>query len=235
MSQPADAFARLRFAAWLSVGVHLVAGLAMAFVLRHGLETGEIPDRLVFLAQYKLAWQLGWLTWNLAALTILYFVICFARAHRDSENTDARLPYAVVVCAAAVPLDLAAEGIEMAVLPMLALDALGQTSVDPMRLFLAFQRTATMLTAFFANGLYSLATLLLVCATWRRYPVWIAGMGALVGLAGFGLSAAALLESVTWLVLTNIVLVPALLLWQSGVAIAAGRKAEVDHGPVRVG
>jgi hypothetical protein len=230
MNDGADAFRRLGCAAWLSAAVHLVAGLAMLLVLWRGLESSDFAASLIFLVEYELAWQAAWFTWNLAALVMLYFVVCFARAHRGTSAQRTVLHYAVVVCAAAVPLDLAAETIEMAVLPMLARDALGQTTVEPMNLFLAFQRAATVMTGFFANGLYTLSSVLLVWSTRRDYPRWVVVAGALVGISGFGLSGAALAGSVPAMVAANILLMPALLAWQAGVAVTAGRRSTVAAG-----
>jgi hypothetical protein len=221
-------------AAWLSVGVHLVAGLAMALVLRHGLETNDITlDRVTFLVEQQSTWIAGWLTWNLAAFTILYFVARFAKAHRGKGLSEVALISAVVVCAVAVPLDLTAEAIEMFVLPDLALHSLALDQ-QPRTLFFAWQRTATILTGFFANGLYTLSTVLLVWATRRIYPRWVVAAGALVGLAGFGLSAAALADSVAGMVATNVVLLPALLVWQIGVAVSRPSGQESREIPTKV-
>lgn len=215
----------LRRTAWLSVAVHLLAGLAMALVLRHGLETNpDFLDRLRFLVEHKRLWQLAWFPWNLAALAMLYFVVCYRRAHRGHGLGDHALDYALVLCAAAVPLDLTAEAIEMAAIPELA--ALPQGSEDsgganPFVQFHVWHRTAVILTGCFANGLYTLSAVMLTWSTCRVHPRWLTAAGFVVGLGGLGLSAAALLDSVMGMFLANVILVPAILLWQSGIALAS--------------
>lgn len=217
--------AALRGAAWLSVAVHLLAGLAMALVLRHGLETNsDFLDRLRFLVEHKRLWQLAWFPWNLAALAMLYFVVCYRRAHQHQGLGNHLLDYALVLCAAAVPLDLAAEAIEMAAIPELAaLPHRPENSVgaNPFSLFHVWHRTAVILTGCFANGLYTLAAVMLTWSTRRASPRWLTGAGFVVGLGGFWLSAAALLDSVTGMFLANVILVPAILLWQSGIALTS--------------
>jgi hypothetical protein len=174
---------------------------------------------VAFLAEQQLYWIMAWLPWNLAALTMLYFVVSFARAYRGRGLSESLLTCAVLACAVAVPLDLTAEVIEMFVLPGLAVETL-LLDPQPRILFQTWERIATVLTACFANGLYTLSSVLLIWSTRRSFPRWIVAAGAIVGVAGFCLSAAALADSVTGMVITNIILLPAILAWQMGVATA---------------
>ncbi len=75
-------WSRLSRAAWLAFAVHLLAGLALALILRRGLETNaDLGDRLRFVGGSRLAWTAGWICWTVAALTILNFYARFAAAH----------------------------------------------------------------------------------------------------------------------------------------------------------
>jgi hypothetical protein len=207
-------------AAWLAFAVHLLAGLAMALILRRGLETNaDLADRLRFVAGRPLLWTAGWLSWTTAAITILNFYSRFAAAHRSLGVSRAPLRMAVLLTVVAVGADGTAQAVEAFVLPGLAraADAAG---------FLAWHRAAVLLTGLLANGLYTLSALLLVWASRSLYPrrIQIAGFGVVAG--GTALSAAAWADSAAGMLGANVVLVPSLLLWLAGVAASAARREE---------
>jgi hypothetical protein len=205
---------RLRRAALIAFVAHLVAGLAMALVLGRGLETTPgLEDRLAFIVNYRASWTMAWLTWSVAAIAILYYYAAFAEAHELER-------FPVLLTIAALGPDLAAQAIEIGVLPGLA-----ATSSEH---FLTMHRVAVMLSGFLANGLYSLTALLLVWGARRAYPAWLSVIGFAVGIFGFALSAAALLNSVAGMFWTNVLLVPTLLLWLVGVAV---RRNTGSHKP----
>ncbi len=210
---------RLQRAAWASLAIHLIAGLAMAIVLRRGLETNpDLGDRLTFLAQQPGLWRCAWLPWNAAALSILYFFFALDRAHRGSA-----FRLALVLTAAGAVCDLTAEAIEMVLVPGLARRVMDEP--NGLASFLLTHRRAVLLTGFLANGLYTTAVWAAVLASWKEYPRWVAAAGIGVGLAGYWLSAAAWVGSTSGLFWSNVVLVPCLLLWQAGMALDAGRRA----------
>jgi hypothetical protein len=211
-------WSRLSLAAWLAFVVHLLAGLAMALVLRRGLETNaDLADRLRFVAGSRLSWTMGWICWTVAALTILNFYARFAAAHRALAPVT--VSAAVWLTVAAVGADWTAQAVEVLVLPSLAraADAAG---------FLACHRKAVLLTGFLANGLYTFSALLLVWASRPAYPRWIrtAGFGVVAG--GSALSAAAWADSAAGMLWANVVLMPSLLLWLAGVAASAARRRD---------
>lgn len=211
---------RLRRAAWLAAATHAVAGLALLLVLRHGLDTNpSLEARARFVAEHGAQWTSAWLTWNAAALSILYFCVAFAAAHW-SEHDTTTLALAVAVCTAAVACDLAAESILMGLLPGLTSDAAG---------FLLWSRSAVLLTGYVANGLYTLATLLLVWATRRAHPPLAVAAGLATAAAGVALSAAALAGSVAGMFWSNAVLLPSLLVWLAAVARHASRRARAGE------
>lgn len=210
-----DVWLRLSRAAWVAFAVHLLAGLAMALVLRHGLETNpDLTDRLRFVARHRLLWTSAWLCWTVAAVTILILNARFAAAHRSAGVSPAPLRAAVLLTIVAVAADWSAQAIEVFVLPGLA------AAADATR-FLAWHRDAVVLTGFLANALYTTSTLLLVWATRRAYPRWIRAAGFGIVAGGAFLSAAAWADSAIGMLLANVVLVPCLLAWLAGVAMAA--------------
>ena len=217
---------RLSRAAWLAFTVHLLAAVAMALILRHGLETNaDLTGRLRFVAEHRLSWTAGWLSWTVAAVTILNFYVRFAAAHRSRGVAPAPLRTAVLLTIVAVAVDWTAQAFEIFVLPGLARSANASG-------FLAWHRAAVVLTGFLANALYTLSALLLVWASRSAYPRWIqlAGLGVLAG--GRLLSAAAWGDSAAGMLFANIVLAPCLLVWLAGVAVNSLRN-ELAAGTAR--
>ena len=222
-ASPRNAWSRLRTAAWVAFGLHLAAALALAIVIRLGLETSpDLARRLRFLSDHTTLWIGGWLIWNAAALSILYFYVTFAAAHVADGAAPGALNYAVMLGTAAIAVDLGAEAIEMGVLPGLAGHVLGGGDAA---LFHGLHRAAVMLTGYLANGLYSLAALVVAWTTRRAYPrwVWTAAIG--VGISGLALSGMSLAESVAGMTWATAGLMACILVWQAGVARTAGRRA----------
>ena len=202
---------RLQRAALLAFCTHIVAGLTLALVLRHGLETNpDLQDRLAFLVNHRALWTLAWLPWTISAVAILYFYMTFAEVH----GLKSSLPIFLTVIALAP--DLAAEAIEIGVLPQVAADALSHNA--PFELFMTLHRIAVMLSGYLANGLYSATATILAWFARRAYPTWLSAAGISIGILGGAASIAALLDSVTGLFSTNALLVPCILLWLGGVA-----------------
>jgi hypothetical protein len=225
---------RLRVAAYVALSVHFVAGLAMALVLRRGLETAEFGTRITFLAESRSLWIAAWCCWNLAALSILFFYATFVDAHkRGGRSIEWLLQFALFISVVAVAVDLTAESIEMGVMPDLAQkivrNALALSAAVPLPvtislktagsdLFVALNRAVVMMTGYLANGLYTVSAASLLVATRREYNHWALAAGCLVVIGGIWLSFASLLNSVTGMLLSNILLLPALLLWLAAVA-----------------
>jgi hypothetical protein len=192
----------LRRAGILAFMLHLVAGACMALILRHGLETNpDLHARLDFVVSHRILWRFGWLSWTAAALSILYFYDSFASAHQ--------LPrFPLLLTAAALAPDLAAQAIEIGILPAVA---------DNAELFLIVHRAAVLMSGYLANGLYSVSALILAWTARHVYPAWVSLAGISVSVFGLMLSVAALGDSVSGMFWTNVFLLPALLLWLGGV------------------
>ena len=196
---------RLRRAALLALATHLIAGLSMALILRHGLAT--TPDlrlRMAFLVNHRAAWTFAWLTWTAADASILYFYLTFAGTRLGGA------PFAVILTVAGLAPDFTAQAVEIGVLPGL---------VSAPELFLTLDRVAVMLSGYLANGLFSATALILSWRARHAYPAWVTGTATATGIAGIALSVAALKDSVAGMFWTNSLLVPGLLLWLAGVAL----------------
>ena len=206
---------RLREAAITAFFAHLIAGGALAVVLRRGLETNpDLRDRVDFLVNHRALWTVGWLTWTAAAIAILYFYIVFAATHGEVAPNVHVLRLAVLLTAAAIAPDLGAQTIEIGIVP----EIVQPTALDPLGMV---HRIAVLMSGFLANGLYSLSALILAWSTRKVYPLWVWLSGVAVGCFGIALSAATLRGSVNGMVWTNVLLVPSILLWLAGVAKAA--------------
>jgi len=221
---------RLSKAAVITAVVHLIAGLFMAIVLRQGLDTADLSDRLSFITQHWSLWICGWLSWNLAALAILYFYFCFADAHSEDNSSSSLLRFAVLLTVAGVAIDFCAEAIEVGVLPNLAQMILvhsGSLANSSIEIFLALHRTAVMMTGCLSNELYTLSAAILIISTWRSYGWIIRGSGFLLVVAGIGLSGACLLNWVTGMFLYNVILLPILIIWLLAIAYESRLKAKM--------
>jgi len=238
---PSERWLALRRAAWLSAAVHLIAGLAMLLVLGEGLESNEDhAARLRFLVEERAIWTAGWLVWHAAALSMLWFALCFDRAGQDEgrgSGASGLATFAVALTAAAIALDLGAQAIELGLTPALAAEVLAAEArgdeaarAEAWTAFLRTHRAAMLLTGYAANGLYTFASLALAWSDRRRYPAWTGAAALLVGGGGMALSAAVLADHVGGMVWSNVVLLPGILLWQAGVALAAGRFAAKEQG-----
>ena len=195
---------RLRQTATIAFSLHLIAGAAMALILRNGLETNpNLLSRVSFIVDHGALWTFAWLTWTAAAIAILCFYAAFAPVHQTGQ-------IAVWLTIAAIGPDVCAQAIEMGALPQIA------TRAD---LFVTLHRIAVLMSGFVANGLYSASALILAWLTRRVYPAWVSAAGVATGVFGMALSAAALSNSADGMFWTNVVLLPCLLLWLGGVAI----------------
>ena len=76
------------------------------------------------------------------------------------------------------------------------------------------------LSGYLANGLYSVTALILALGTRSRYPRWVWSSGIGVGLSGFALSVACLLDWVGGMFWSNVFLGPLILVWLAGVGLS---------------
>ncbi|MGH7150778.1 MAG: hypothetical protein ACREIU_08775 [Planctomycetota bacterium] len=168
--------ARLRALAPRACAALNAAGaLAMPLVLRHGLESTSDPAaRADFVQGHLFLWRAGWAIWMCAGLALVAFFAWWGA--RIAEPRWAVL--ALAVSSAGLACDLTAESLLMTWFP----ERMG-----------SLERAVGLLTGGLANGLYTVAGILLTLRTrslrgprllWT-WGVWIAG-GFLTGstLAG---------------------------------------------------
>jgi len=126
--------------------------------------TADPAERARYVADHLLLWRLGWGTWMLAALTLLWFYVWW-RAKTGAPHA------ALAVAAAGLLVDLSAETLLVVAAP----DA-----------FLAVAPLAYVLTGVVANGLYTVAGIALTLAT--RLSAFERAWAALMWSGGLVLS-----------------------------------------------
>ncbi|HKR62488.1 MAG TPA: hypothetical protein VJZ00_02050 [Thermoanaerobaculia bacterium] len=183
--------------AWIAAATHAVAAAAMLLVMRRGLPEFTEADRLTFFATQRLAWTLGWMTWQLAVLSLIALYAALALRFRGALSITA-----VAAATAGAAIDIATQMRYIAVLPELRGDA-----------FARLDRELEVLTGYAANGLYTLGFALLVVAGRTFLPRNTIALAVPVTISGFALALAALLHSVRWEVLSSAILFPLFTLW----------------------
>ena len=178
--------------AWIAAATHVVAAAGMLFLLRRGLPGFAEEERLAYIATHRATWLGGWLMWQLAAISLMGFYVVLAGRLRGPLAITA-LP----VAAAGLALDIACESRYMGVLPELRGDA-----------FAALDRELEVLIGYGANGLYTVALVLLVIAGWRVLPKLAIALAAPVAASGFALALVSLLHDARLEMITSAILFP---------------------------
>jgi len=169
--------------AYLAAFANLLAGALTLFVLRRGLPPRSLAHRVAFISSHVVWWQVGWLGWSLAAISLLGLFLALAGRFRTVAPLLCGL--GIVVGTAGLAADLSAEG-------LLA----GFTRSTPPNLSLV-QSEAFLLTGYVGNGLYTVAGILLTVAGRGELPTVALAVGGLVWASGIWLSVATLAGSTT--------------------------------------
>ncbi len=144
--------------------VNFIAAGALLSILRPGLTVGDPGARASYVTENGLVWRLGWGLWIAAALTLVAFY-----AWWGSRIARWRMGFtAFAITAIGLACDVTAESLFIGWLP---------------KDFGAISRLATLLTGGAANGLYTVAGVLLTIATPTlrgrflvlTWAVWAAG------------------------------------------------------------
>jgi hypothetical protein len=178
--------------AWFAAATHVVAAAGMLFLLRRGLPGFPEEERLAYIATHRAAWLGGWVMWQLAAVSLMGFYVVLARRLRGPLPMTALAP-----AAAGLALDIACETRYMAVLPELRGEA-----------FEALDRELEVLIGYGANGLYTVALVMLVIAGWRVLPKAALALAGPVAASGFALAIASLQHDARMETITSAILFP---------------------------
>lgn len=188
--------------AYLSAAVNAVAAVVMVAVLRAGLPGGSdtAGQRLLFIQAHVWQWRVGWLTWNLAALSLLALYVALGRVTGMQRTLLVRV--ALVFAAAGLAGDLAAEALIMGLEPSLATSA-----------FAVAERATLLLTGYLGNGLYTVAGAMLTWCLRHALPRWLVALASALWAAGFALSITTLIDSTAGEVVTTGVVMVLFVAW----------------------
>lgn len=190
------------YAAAAVLVTHLLAALAMLFLLRAGLPdpATSAGSRLEFIRANRGLWWSGWLLWQLAAVSLL--ALYGALALRWGRTSPLLSLVGLMTAAAGIAADLAGQSLYMA-LPLM---------VDPVQ-FVLVERAAVVVTGYAANGLYTVAGLLITLAGWNELPKSIVAVSLVLWSAGFLLAAASLAEWAGLQQLSTGMMLASLMVW----------------------
>lgn len=189
--------------AWLAAVTHIIASAAMLLLLRGGLPGPSDAERIAYIEAHGAAWMGGWMTWQVAALSLLALYVVLARRFRGWMAT-----LALVVAAAGFSIDLTSEVKYIAVLPELRGEA-----------FRLLDRELEVLIGYAANGLYTIAFALLAIAGRRELPRLANLLAPLVVLFGVALAVVSLMHNAMGELITSAALFPIFTLWIIVVAL----------------
>lgn len=183
--------------AWFAATTHIVASFAMVWLLRRGLPGFAEDERLAYIASHPIAWNVGWMLWQVAAISLIGFYAVLALRFRGVLSI-----VAMGLATAGVAIDFACEARYMGVLPELRGAA-----------FVALDRELEVLIGYGANGLYTIALVLLVIAGWRELPKVALLLAAPVAASGFALALASLAHDARLEMAMSAILFPLFTLW----------------------
>jgi hypothetical protein len=188
--------------AYFAAVLNLAAGLAMLFVLRPGLPVpGSTPSgRLGFIKRNPALWWSGWILWHAAAVSLVLLLVILA--WRFGRRAPIRAAIAVIVAVAGLAADLSTEAFLMG----------APQSLDE-RAFVFAEAGALVVNGYLANGLYTLAGILLTWAGARELPRPVLLLSVVVWGAGLVLAGASLSRSSAGQVWSGAILMSSFVLW----------------------
>lgn len=200
--------------AYLAAALNAVASIVMLAVLRTGLPGGSdtAAERMTFIQGHVWQWRVGWLTWNLAALSLLALYVALERVPGMQGNLLVRL--ALLFAAAGLAGDLTAEALIMGLEPSLSPSA-----------FAVAERATLLLTGYLGNGLYTLAGAMLTWCLRRALPRWLVAVAIALWAAGFALSVMTLIDSTAGEVVTTAMVMVLFVMWAGLVGRWAQQRA----------
>jgi len=204
-------------APWLCIALHAVALATTAWLLKPGtiMET-DPAARASFIAAHEWRWSIGWTMWMLAAASYVGFCAWWAsRIDTVDERSSGATPatIAVVIAALGTIFDFSGEG-SLILLGVERARELTSSSVASADLtpFFVIERVFMWLSAGAANGLYTVAGIILTLRM-PGFPRWIRTLMWLTWVAGITMTLAGVANYVACFVASSIFLFPPFLVW----------------------
>ena len=196
---------------YLCATIHLIAAFALVFVLRGGSEVVLDPlERARYVVEHTVLWRIGWLIWMASAASLIAFYFWWA-----SRLSFPGLAVAgVCIAVFGMLFDLSGETIYAALLPNLAAEAIhdpGNMTGETLVRFTRTQHLGTILTAIFANGLYTFGGILLTLKTPFNRSMLIVTWT--LWICGAAMSISAMVGNTIGIVVSSTVLFPLIILW----------------------
>jgi hypothetical protein len=215
-------FARWLTAAapWLCVVIHVAALAATGLLLKQG--TSLEPNAVVrtsFVASYETEWTIGWAIWMLAAASWVGFCAWWAGKLNNEGTSDAAkisrgtivASSAVVIAAVGTIFDFSGEGS----LILLAVERAREfvNGLPPALVsFEKVERAFMLLSAAAANGLYTVAGILLTLIT-PGLPKGVRVLMWISWIAGITMTVAGIIGHTALFIVSSIGLFPPFLVW----------------------
>jgi hypothetical protein len=183
--------------AWVAAATHVLASIAMLTLLRGGLPGPPESERLAYIHAHPASWVAGWVMWQLAAISLIALYAVLAVRFRGVASVAA-----MVVAVTGLAFDLTSEVRYIGVMPRV-----GGAE------FAALDRELEILIGCVANGLYTLAFVLLAIAGWRVVPHAARLLSIPVALSGFALGYASYAHDARLELILSAILFPLFTLW----------------------
>lgn len=188
--------------AWIAAAAHVAAAVAMLALLRAGLPPAPDDERIAYIATHRAAWTAGWLSWQLAVISLIALYAVLA------QRLGGALPLAgLAIGTAGASIDVATQMRFIVVLPQLRGEA-----------FALLDRELEAMTGYAANGLYTLGFVLFAIAGWRVMPRLANMLVAPIAVSGFALAIAALMHHALGEIVSSAILFPSFTLWTIAIA-----------------
>ena len=189
-------------AAYAAAALNLAAAVSMAAWLKPGLPSLDtaLRDRMAYVTLRPELWWGGWLVWHAAALSLLAFYAGIAS--RWGRRAPMRVNLALFCAVAGFAADIVGEGAYMGIVPHHSEQG-----------FFVAEQAAGMITGYTANGLYTIAGVLLTWAGAQELPKWLVLLSAIPWAAGLALCAASLRNSFIGQMQAAMVLMPSIVVW----------------------
>jgi hypothetical protein len=187
----------------LVVAARALAALGTFFLLQPGLPAANVTlgSQMRWVQEETAPWSIGWVCWQIAAVSLLAFYAALASRWRDHGPWRCRV--ALICAAVGFAADMSGQLIAMGIQP----------SLDSGAMFRLVERLTVVLTAYVGNTLYAGAGMLLVWAGAHVLPKRLILLSLPVW-AGAGLmSVAAVIAWPFGLFLSTAIVLPAVVIW----------------------
>lgn len=206
----------MRLRGWAPYACAVLHGLALAFtpwaLLPGTLAETDWSRRAAHITSHTIVWRIGWAWWMISAVSLIAFYGWWG-ARIPSRRLSLT---AMLLACAGLACDLRGESLYVAWLPELAHRALaGIASPDApsaVNRFVEVEGIALRLTALWANGLYTIAGIVLTLGT-KSLTGWLRAITWILWTAGIVMSVSALAGSTAGIIASSGVLFPLLVPW----------------------